>query len=161
MAYKFKQYGYGFKILGKYQGWHYGVWTDSMPESFVFLKPINDKDFVFACADSTREHYTDIFCGKMELSWIKCINHKFTEISAEEAQKLLDEKLSVYDSIPRPKIGDTVLVQLPISDEWEEMKVIDYCNNEYGYELRVDGSYGDIHIELGQYKEEWKLKEDD
>lgn len=45
MAYKFKQYGHGFKILGKYQGWHYGIWTDSMPESFVFLKPINDKDF--------------------------------------------------------------------------------------------------------------------
>ena len=51
--------------------------------------------------------------------------------------------------------------RLPISDEWEEMKVTDYCNNEYGYELRVDGCYGDIHIELGQYKEEWKLKEDD
>ena len=33
MAYKFKQYGHGFKILGKYQGWHYGIWTDSMPES--------------------------------------------------------------------------------------------------------------------------------
>lgn len=32
MAYKFKQYGHGFKILGKYQGWHYGIWTDSMPE---------------------------------------------------------------------------------------------------------------------------------
>ena len=161
MAYKFKQYGHGFKILGKYQGWHYGIWTDSMPKSFVFLKPINDKDFVFACADSMRAHDSDIFCGKMKLSWIKCINHEFIEISAEEAQKLLDEKLSVYDSIPRPKIGETILVQLPISDEWEEMKVTDYCNNEYGYELRVDGCYGDIHIELGQDKEEWKLKEDD
>lgn len=47
MAYKFKQYGDGFKILGKYEGWHYGIWIDCMPKSFVFLKPINDNDYVF------------------------------------------------------------------------------------------------------------------
>lgn len=73
----------------------------------------------------------------------------------------MDEKLSVYDSIPHPKIGDTILVRLSTSDEWEEMKVVDYCNSEYGYQLRVDGCYGDFPIELGQYKTEWKLKEND
>lgn len=161
MAYKFKQYGDGFKILGKYEGWHYGIWIDCMPKSFVFLKPINDNDYVFTCVDSIKAHYIDRFCGRIELSWIKCINGKFIEISAEEAQKLLDEKLSVYDSIPHPKIGDTILVRLSTSDEWEEMKVVDYCNSEYGYQLRVDGRYGDFSIELGQYQTEWKLKEND
>lgn len=29
------------------------------------------------------------------------------------------------------------------------------------YQLRVDGCYGDFSIELGQYKTEWKLKEND
>ena len=116
---------------------------------------------MFTCVDSIKAHYIDRFCGRIELSWIKCINGKFIEISAEEAQKLLDEKLSVYDSIPHPKIGDTILVRLSTSDEWEEMKVVDYCNSEYGYQLRVDGCYGDFSIELGQYKTEWKLKEND
>ena len=161
MAYKFTQYGDGFKILGKYEGWHYGIWIDCMPKSFVFLKPINDNDYVFACVDSIKAHYIDRFCGRIELSWIKCINGKFIEISAEEAQKLLDEKLSVYDSIQHPKIGDTILVRLSTSDEWEEMKVVDYCNSEYGYQLRVDGRYGDFSIELGQCQTEWKLKEND
>lgn len=86
MAYKFKQYGDGFKILGKYEGWHYGIWIDCMPKSFVFLKPINDNDYVFTCVDSIKAHYIDRFCGRIELSWIKCINGKFIEISAEEAQ---------------------------------------------------------------------------
>ena len=118
MAYKFKQYGDGFKILGKYEGWHYGIWIDCMPKSFVFLKPINDNDYVFTCVDSIKAHYIDRFCGRIELSWIKCINGKFIEISAEEAQKLLDEKLSGYDSIPHPKIGDTIVVRLSTSNEW-------------------------------------------
>ena len=52
-------------------------------------------------------------------------------------------------------------MRLSTSDEWEEMKVVDYCNSEYGYQLRVDGRYGDFSIELGQYQTEWKLKEND
>lgn len=67
MAYKFTQYGDGFKILGKYEGWHYGIWIDCMPKSFVFLKPINDNDYVFTCVDSIKAHYIDRFCGRIEL----------------------------------------------------------------------------------------------
>lgn len=92
MGYTYKQYGAGFEILGKYEGWHYGIWKDSIPETFVFLKPVNEKDFVFCCLSSIKNGWPDMFCGTLKAGWMKCAVGYFSEISEKETQELLDTK---------------------------------------------------------------------
>lgn len=146
MGYTFKQYGKGFRILGKMDGWHYGIWEDSMPPVHVFLKPINKNDFVFCCIDQSQNNK---LCGCLELNWFRCLDNEFAEIKKEEAQMLLDTKLNQFEYIP--KVGETIFCRDIYSENetykctvkdliFEETDILILCCDEYGYDECVYAS---------------------
>lgn len=156
MAYTIKQYDKGFKILGKYEGWHYGIWEDSMPPAFVFLKPINNEDFVFFYVSST-----NLFCGILQTYWMRCVDGEIAEISEDEAQMLLDTKLNRYDYIPDIKSGDIICVLNHITNEFEEYKAIELYFQKDGMYIRYESNYGDDYEKADNYNKTWYLRKDD
>lgn len=151
-----EQYGEGFKILGEYQGWHYGIWDGCLPSEFVFLKAINDEDFIFC---SMLPDNLNQFCGILKTNWTRCINGEIQSIDEEEAKMLLETKLNRYDHIPEVHIGDVILVKESSNGEFIKscIKAIDYMPSliQVGYE----NSNGSGYVIMDEYEETWKLSE--
>lgn len=168
MGYRIKMYGEGFNILGKYEGWHYGIWTDCMPKVFVFLKPVNKEDFVFCTLASTKDEdgieYPNPFCGCMKLSWTSCIDGYFNEITQEEAQLLLDTKLNRFDGY-MPKIGDIIYYCFGYDNSVHALEITgyDYRNDDIRLLYKSDTlffGYNDS-VSIKEYEIWWfKTKEE-
>lgn len=151
-----ENYGKGFKILGEYQGWHYGIWEKCMPAEFVFVKAINEQDFIFC---SMLPDNFNQFCGVLKEKWTRCIDGEIQSIDEEEAKMLLETKLNRYEHVPEVHIGDVILVKEPSNGEYIKscIKAIDYMSSsiQIGYE----NSYSSGYVEMDEYEETWKLPE--
>lgn len=160
MSYYKKQYGNGFKILGKYEGWDYGIWEESLPSEFVFLKKINEEDFVFCSMKTENEN---LFCGILKKCWTKCIDGNYQEIDEKEAQMLLQTKMNRYDHIPKVKEGDAIYVLNRSTGEFEKAEVKDIYYGEYGILIGYEGACSQAPSEDGyekadDYRKTWKLE---
>jgi len=163
MSYKFKQYGPGFEILGKRDGWHYGIWTDSMPKAFVFLKPVNKNDFVFCDLTSHDGNMPNSFCGVLKPFWLQCVNGVFTEISEEDAQKLLNTKMMRYSNIPSLKYGDVIRVLEPQSDDgnFVECRFIETNFTPEGLFVLCETPWGfNLQEKADDYGKTWLIKKE-
>ena len=149
-----ENYGKGFKILGEYQGWYYGIWEECLPSEYVFVKAINERDFVFC---SMLPDNLNQYCGILKANWTRCIDGKIQSIDEEEAKMLLETKLNRYDHIPEIHIGDIILVKNQSSGEFVKscIKAIDYMPSsiQIGYE----NSHNSGYVEMDEYEEMWKL----
>lgn len=144
--YRKKIYGRKFDIIRKYEGWDIGIWKESMPTSFVMLKPINEKDFVFVCLDSVSDNDTyprmHSFCGIIKPFWMACINGEFKNISEDDAKELLNTKLKKYDSIPKVQEGEYIQVYNPLNDKYESVQVKEIRCEEDDIYLICDSGFG-------------------
>lgn len=164
--YRKKIYGCNFDIIRKYEGWDIGIWMDSMPTSFVMLKPINERDFVFVCLNSVSDDDTYLrmnsFCGIIKPFWMACINGEFKDISEDDAKELLNTKLKKYDSIPKIQEGEYIQVYNPNYDEYENVQAEEIRYEEDGIYLICDSGTGySFSVNIDKYgKWGWLLKQD-
>lgn len=163
MAHQIKQYGSDFTILGKREGWHYGIWRVSIPSCFVFVKPLNKKDFIFCDISAMKDGWPNPFCGVIKTFWFSCIDGTYEEISEEEAQKLLSTKLDRYKDIPELKPGDTIYVldlQNSVEEDiFVECKYIEQYFVEDGLRIRYETPFAfDSYVKADDYGETWKTK---
>lgn len=81
-----EKYGEGFRIVGEYGEWKFGVWDECEGTPFVFIRDLNENDFIFYTVSEPA-----VVKDPMILSgvWFKCINDEFQDITDEEAAELL------------------------------------------------------------------------
>lgn len=156
-----KIYGDGFCIMGNHNGWDIGIWTESIPETTVMLKPINKEDFVFACLDNFSKDGSDTtensFCGIIMLSWMACLHGEYRECSEEEAHTLLETKLNRYGTIPEVKVNDYIYVTFPF-DETEKVKITEIKYLKDGIYLFYNSKYiGDSFEMMDSYGKTWNI----
>ena len=156
MAYKIKQYGPGFKVFGTFKGWHFALWEDSCPKSFVFLKRLNEKDFIICDVNPMKEKQVNLYCGILKLFWFSCIDGWITEITEEEAQNLLDTKMNKYSFLPSVKEGDEIYVKIQF--EIIKCKVLEIKAKEDGLVLVCDAPYGfNFNEPMESYGKTWSF----
>lgn len=154
MKNKVDQYGNGFKILGEYQGWHYGIWERCLPSEFVFLKAINEKDFVFCSMLSDNSNQ---FCGVLKVKWTKCMDGKIQSINEQEAKMLLEAKLDQYEHIPEVHIGDIILIKERNTNEFIKSCIKEINHMPTAIQIGYENNHRRGYVAMDEYEETWLL----
>ena len=90
MENKKELYGDAIVLLGHFDGWDYGIWYDIAPRSFVFIKPINEDEYVMMCIgpELDEKAYANKVNGTLAWTFMR-VDEEYNEIDKEEFDTLV------------------------------------------------------------------------